>query len=217
MPSNHRKSPLFSALVFAHPMLFEAKNPLPLAVGVREEILAAHPGTDERKLHRLLSWWTGRPSYLRRMTEGAVRHGLSETRSEVTAEQAEFARKTLDKIAVNAKPPAAIQRAAIAKTPEGKQRADTINPSVSVRRVEVGKPTAEVERAEAVEPPKGVERADTVETTVATQRAEKPQTTEAEDRAGKMKPPITTERAVIDEPPAKRKRPVLSLRPKDAA
>lgn len=96
MSSKHRNSQIFRALAAQHPGLFNTVKPVPLALGIDVDLAALYPEIPVKKLHRLLSWVTGRPAYQRVMVDGAERHALDGPRGHVTSAQAERAALLLE-------------------------------------------------------------------------------------------------------------------------
>src|SRR5690349_7064569 len=79
----------------AFPAMFVKKEPVPLALGIREQLLAAFPDVERPTLHRFMQFWTSQLAYLKAMSaKGAVRHNLDGTDAgPVSDEHREFAEK----------------------------------------------------------------------------------------------------------------------------
>lgn len=77
------------------PTLFDPDKPVPLAIGIFEELLEAMPGTTPEQLRRILGPWCHRPLYLRALVAGAERHGLAGVRGAVAEERAAEAAREL--------------------------------------------------------------------------------------------------------------------------
>lgn len=65
------------ALESRWPDLFDKRRPVPLAIGIHEQIIAA-TGFDEKRVHRFLAYWTHRSGYLRALDAGIPRAGLTD-------------------------------------------------------------------------------------------------------------------------------------------
>ena len=86
-------------LADAFPKCFAPKGAakLPIAVGLHHEILAALPELGFHRLSAALGDYTGGPTYLRNVVEGAPRIGLhGEIKGVVTADQAAHAAKRME-------------------------------------------------------------------------------------------------------------------------
>lgn len=71
----------------AYPKVFNHKRPVPLAVGIHEQIMEAFPTVGHQVVHRFLSFWTSRLLYLRIMAEPeAVRTNLDGTAAGLVGE-----------------------------------------------------------------------------------------------------------------------------------
>jgi len=80
-------------LATLYPELFSLLNPVPLKIGIKDDILVRFPGIRRHVLGGLLGWLTHRRDYLERCTEGATRYGFDGPDGVVTAAEAEFALK----------------------------------------------------------------------------------------------------------------------------
>jgi hypothetical protein len=88
----------------AFPTVFGADNPLPLAIGIHEQ-LGELIGSDNAS--GLLRWWTGWPPYLVAVAAGGKRYHLDGTEAgAITERQREVARVALANRAAGGLPPA---------------------------------------------------------------------------------------------------------------
>lgn len=91
-----------TALIAAYPSVFDRSNPRPLAIGIHKELLAASRegrlAAPTSAIRMAIDRWTGSRDYLAGLVQAAPRVNLQgEPDGEVTAEQAETARQTLEK------------------------------------------------------------------------------------------------------------------------
>lgn len=91
-----------TALIAAYPSVFDRSNPRPLAIGIHKELLAASRegrlAAPTSAIRMAIDRWTGSREYLAGLVQAAPRVNLQgEPDGEVTAEQAETARQTLEK------------------------------------------------------------------------------------------------------------------------
>lgn len=91
-----------TALIAAYPAVFDRSNPRPLAIGIHKELLAASRegrlAAPTSAIRMAIDRWTGSREYLAGLVQAAPRIDLQgEPAGEVTAEQADTARQTLEK------------------------------------------------------------------------------------------------------------------------
>jgi ProP effector len=110
---------LWAMLTQRYPQAFPLDASLirPLKIGVREDILAAHPEMDPLELGRVLTRWCWRPRYWRVLAAGSPRIDLTgQPAGEVSPEQARHAQETLKARTEKEKR----RKAAATKTPEAR-------------------------------------------------------------------------------------------------
>lgn len=82
------------ALAALHPGLFDLDQPVPLAIGIYQQIHEAYPEMPPQTLKGLLAWLTCRRAYLLQCRPGAIRFDLQRCPAGVvTSEQAAYAKK----------------------------------------------------------------------------------------------------------------------------
>lgn len=79
-------------LLHEHPDLFDLKKPIPFAIGIYDELLAAYPEIPRILLHNLLRWLTMRRAYLVACKDGAKRWGLIGPNGTVSTAHAKHAK-----------------------------------------------------------------------------------------------------------------------------
>jgi sRNA-binding protein len=97
-PPAFKPREIIERLAAAHPATFSMTKPKPLAIGIAELLMAAHPEMSKNSIRRALSYYTGLIAYLKAHQEGD-RIGLdSKPTGKVTKDQATGASERLAKI-----------------------------------------------------------------------------------------------------------------------
>ena len=102
------------------PGVFNVKQPVPLAIGIDGELLAAMPEITNAQLRRVLAQWCNRPCYLRALIAGGDRHGLEGVQGTVAEDAAKRAMAQMEALTANVFEKTKAKRAAI-KAEEARQ------------------------------------------------------------------------------------------------
>lgn len=128
-------------LVERWPALFNAKKPLPLAIGINDALCAAMPDTGAALLRRALAYWCNRPRYLAALVAGADRHGLEGVDGKVTEEQAADAAERLKAL-----------QALFKEKDEAKRKAEEAKKAAAQKKAEKAAEKAEAKKAKKAKP-----------------------------------------------------------------
>lgn len=86
-------------LLSSWPVLFNPLSPVPLAIGIRRDLLKIRPDrVSDRGVRRALRWWCSSPAYLDALARGGRRYGLTGPTEMVTGEQRDRAARQLSRI-----------------------------------------------------------------------------------------------------------------------
>ena len=78
------------------PDVLNPESPLPLAVGIKEQIASRYPSVPPIILDRAITYWVHRPAYLRSVRDGDHRYNLDgEIQGDISDDQKEHSREKL--------------------------------------------------------------------------------------------------------------------------
>jgi hypothetical protein len=89
-----------AALRAQFPTVFDADEPRPLAIGIRQPVREALGMPSKTQVNYLLTWWTQRPAYLAALVAGGPRYSLDDAEAgEITEDQKARAATQLGEVA----------------------------------------------------------------------------------------------------------------------
>ena len=90
--------PTYDVLHELYPTAFDANNPVPLAVGIRQSIVAAGHKIPSSALNHFLYHWASKPAYRMSIIKGEFRINLDGSKGDdITRQDKDYARKEVDK------------------------------------------------------------------------------------------------------------------------
>lgn len=147
------RNQLMAPIIERWPTLFDAKNPIPLAIGIAEELLNAIPNITIKQIKQILGYWCNRPRYLKTIITHDERYGLDGAKSTISEEAKIHALERLKKIAAKnqekkqhkAKSKKTIQTTIIKNMQEKAEKIETPQPAkIELTPTQLTKPTVTI-------------------------------------------------------------------------